>query len=189
MNEKIKIGLLGVIAVTLVINTFFTDKAPTRYASTDNGTTQSNIAASPIINNPAASPSPIASPMNNQPPAQANTPVPGEKSKSRAKTGIKFAQLNHNFGKIKQDSENTKIFKFTNSGKEPLIIENAVGSCGCTVPTYPREPIKPGESADIEVVYKPGKQQGSQNKTVTITANTDPITTVLNITADVEVVE
>ena len=80
-----------------------------------------------------------------------------------------------------------KIFKFTNTGSEPLIIEDAKGSCGCTVPVYPKEPIKPGETGEIEVEYSPGKQQGAQSKTVTITANTDPITTTLNISANVEV--
>ncbi|HRN42636.1 MAG TPA: DUF1573 domain-containing protein, partial [Vicingus sp.] len=73
----------------------------------------------------------------------------------------------------------------TNTGSEPLIIENASGSCGCTVPTFPKEPIAPGKTGEIEVVYSPGTQQGAQTKTVTITANTEPITTTLNITANV----
>ncbi len=184
--EKIKIGLLGVIAVTLVINTFFKDDAPTRYATADNAVQTSNIAATPVSNNanalnPLATPNPVK-------PAQ-NTPLPGEASRNRAKTGMKFAELKHDFGSINQDSENTKVFKFTNTGNEPLIIENAVGSCGCTVPKYPKEPIKPGDTGEIEVVYKPGKQQGSQNKTVTITANTDPVSTVLNISAEVQTAE
>ncbi|MCB0401790.1 MAG: DUF1573 domain-containing protein [Flavobacteriales bacterium] len=93
----------------------------------------------------------------------------------------------HDFGTIDQDTKNTKVFKFTNTGKEPLIIEDAKGSCGCTVPTYPKEPIKPGETGEIEVAYSPGKQSGAQTKTVTITANTEPITTTLNISANVQV--
>jgi hypothetical protein len=67
-----------------------------------------------------------------------------------------------------------------------LVISNAVGSCGCTVPEYPKHPIAPGETGEINVVYKPGKQEGQQNKTVTVTANTEPAQTVLRILADVQ---
>ena len=84
-------------------------------------------------------------------------------------------------------SENKYVFKFVNTGKEPLMISDAKGSCGCTVPEYPKEPIAPGATGEIKVVYKPGAQQGSQTKTVTVTANTDPPQTLLNISADVQV--
>jgi hypothetical protein len=185
MKENIKIGLLGVIALTLVINTFFMDEGPSRReARENNATPQSNIAANPAPNNLV---NPIANPLGdpNQP-----APAPAPKlSETRAKTSMQFAETSHNFGTIKQDTKNTKIFKFTNTGNEPLIIEDAQGSCGCTVPKFPKEPIKPGETGDIEVVYSPGKQQGAQSKTVTITANTNPITTSINISAEVEVVE
>ena len=183
MKENIKIGLLGVIALTLVIDTFFLDDQPTRKNLEENAIPQSNIAINPAQNNminPLTNNSPT--PINQTPP-----PVPPVQSETRAKTNVQFTDLSHNFGTIQQDSKNTKIFKFKNTGTEPLIIENAVGSCGCTVPTYPKEPIKPGGVGEIEVVYSPGKQQGAQTKTVTITANTNPITTVLNISAEVEV--
>jgi len=61
-----------------------------------------------------------------------------------------------------------------------------VGSCGCTVPDYPKHPIAPGESGELKIEYKPGKQEGKQNKTVTVTANTEPSQTVLRISADVQ---
>ena len=81
--------------------------------------------------------------------------------------------------KVKHD------YKFTNTGSEPLIISNAKGSCGCTVPSWPREPIAPGESAVIAVQFdskNKGKVGGSpQSKRVTITANTDPVNTYLTI--------
>ncbi len=181
MKENIKIGLLGIIALTVVVNTFFMDNStPARNNSAAINAPQQSIATNPIAT-----------------PLQANTPTtvtpppapPKQLSVDRAKTNMAFAEINHNFGTIKQDSKNTKIFKFTNTGAEPLIIEDAKGSCGCTVPVYPREPIKPGETGEIEVVYSPGKQQGNQNKTITITANTNPITTTLNISANVEVVQ
>lgn len=188
MKENIKLGLLGVIALTLIINTFFTDNGPQRMSPTENSVApQSNIVANPAPNN-------IINPLSNNPITQPNAnatpppPAPAPKlSETRTKTNVKFADVAHNFGSIQQDSKNTKIFKFTNTGTEPLIIEDAKGSCGCTVPKFPKEPIKPGETGEIEVVYSPGKQQGAQTKTVTITANTNPITTTLNISANVEV--
>ncbi len=102
-----------------------------------------------------------------------------------ALTTISFAENAHDFGTIEQDSEHKKIFSFTNTGSEPLIIEKAKGSCGCTVPKYPKEPIAPGGTGEIEVVYKPGKQKNKQTKNVTITANTSPANTVLTISANV----
>lgn len=186
MKENIKLGLLGVIALTLIVNTFFMDDSPQRMSAQDNELPQSNIIANPAPNN-------IINPLSNNPITQPNAnltppPAPAPKlSETRAKTNVKFADVSHNFGSIQQDSKNTKIFKFTNTGSEPLIIEDAKGSCGCTVPKFPNEPIKPGETGEIEVVYSPGKQQGAQTKTVTITANTNPITTTLNISANVEV--
>jgi hypothetical protein len=94
--------------------------------------------------------------------------------------------MEHDFGKIDQQTENEHIFKFTNTGTEPLIISAAKGSCGCTVPQYPKEPIPPGEEGEIKVVYKPGKQKNKQTKRVTVTANTEPEQTVLKITAEVQ---
>lgn len=183
MKENIKIGLLGIIALTLVVDTFFLDDKPTRKSLEENAIPQSNIAINPVQSS-------MINPLINNTPAAINqTPPPAApvQSETRIKTNVQFTDLTHDFGTIQQDSKNTKLFKFKNTGTEPLIIENAVGSCGCTVPTFPKEPIKPGGVGEIEVVYSPGKQQGAQNKTVTITANTNPITTVLNISANVEV--
>lgn len=102
-------------------------------------------------------------------------------------TSIHFPVMEHDFGKVMQNSENKYTFTFTNTGKLPLMISNAVGSCGCTVPDYPKEPIAPGADGVIHVVYKPGQQQGNQQKTVTVTANTQPPQTLLHIMADVQV--
>jgi len=180
MKENIKLGLLGVIALTLIVNTFFIDDTPQRRSAPGNYVApQSNIATTPTATPLQTNVSTAITPP--KPPAQLSV--------GRAKTDVAFAEMNHNFGTIQQDSKNTKTFKFTNTGSEPLIIEDAKGSCGCTVPSYPREPIKPGETGEIEIVYSPGKQQGSQNKTITITANTNPISTTLNISANVEVVK
>src|SRR5262249_48374978 len=100
-------------------------------------------------------------------------------------TEMRFEEEEYDFGQILQGSENPHVFKFKNTGKVPLIISMAQGSCGCTVPFYSREPIMPGKESEIHVVYKPGKQEGKQAKTVTITANTVPMQTILRIKAEV----
>lgn len=77
----------------------------------------------------------------------------------------------HDFGTIEYAGNGTYDFKFKNSGSEPLIISDAKGSCGCTVPTYPKNvPIKPGETQVIKVTYDT-KRPGSFTKTVSINSN------------------
>lgn len=74
------------------------------------------------------------------------------------------------YGTIEQHSESLRVATFTNTGTEPLVITNAHGSCGCTVPKWPKEPIMPGQSSNIEIRYDT-KRLGKINKTVTITTN------------------
>ena len=84
---------------------------------------------------------------------------------------ITFDKEIHDFGTIEYAGNGTYEFKFRNSGKEPLILSNAKGSCGCTVPTYPKDvPIKAGESNVIKVTYDT-KRAGAFTKTVTISSN------------------
>ena len=89
-----------------------------------------------------------------------------------AQAEIEFEKEIHDFGEMKQHGDASTEFKFTNNGSEPLIIANAKGSCGCTVPVWPREPIAPGESSVISVKYD-SKRVGPINKSVTITSNAD----------------
>ncbi len=74
------------------------------------------------------------------------------------------------YGTVPYDADGTREFKFKNTGKEPLIIYSATGSCGCTVPTAPKDPIKPGEAGVIKVHYDT-KRVGSFEKTVTVSSN------------------
>jgi len=74
------------------------------------------------------------------------------------------------YGEIAQHSDPLRVFHFSNTGTEPLIIKHAKGSCGCTVPSYPKEPILPGEAAVIEVRYDT-KRLGPFTKSVTLTTN------------------
>ena len=83
---------------------------------------------------------------------------------------IVFEVTELDYGVIEQGSDPFRYFKFTNTGDEPLIISNAKGSCGCTVPKPPQEPILPGESSEIEVRYDT-KRLGKFTKTVTLTTN------------------
>ncbi len=83
---------------------------------------------------------------------------------------IEFEKDVHDYGTIKQYGNGTYEFKFTNTGNEPLMISNAKGSCGCTVPEWPREPIAPGASATIKVKYDT-KRVGPFGKSVTLQSN------------------
>ena len=74
------------------------------------------------------------------------------------------------YGTIDQGGEPLRVAKFTNTGTEPLIISGAKGSCGCTVPNWPKDPIMPGETSQIEVRYDT-KRVGAINKTITVTSN------------------
>ena len=172
--QNIQTGLLVVIALTVIYGTFLKDNSSTptqreRVTRQRNVNRQSNVAATPSANNPAAT-----KPTAPSPPALV-TPT----------TSISFAEMTYDFGDIDQNSENHMTFAFTNTGDKPLILETVTGSCGCTVPEFPKEPIMPGESNEIKVVYKPGKQKGLQNKLVTVIANTEPKDARLSITANV----
>ena len=83
---------------------------------------------------------------------------------------ISFEKEIHDFGTFEQHGDGNYEFKFTNTGDAPLIISNAKGSCGCTVPVWPKEPIAPGASNVIKVKYDT-KRIGAFNKSVTITSN------------------
>ncbi|MBU2915178.1 DUF1573 domain-containing protein [Reichenbachiella agariperforans] len=96
-----------------------------------------------------------------------------------------FAEENHDFGNINEGDVVEHVFEFENTGDAPLIISDAKGSCGCTVPEWPKEPIGIGEKGVIKVKFNSRKKPGIQNKTVTITANTFPTQTRIKIKADV----
>lgn len=81
-----------------------------------------------------------------------------------------FEQTVHDFGNVKQHAPTTYEFKFTNTGNAPLIISNAEGTCGCTIPTWPQHPIAPGATGVIIVKYD-SKRVGPFKKSVKITSN------------------
>jgi len=96
-----------------------------------------------------------------------------------------FEKESHNFGKITQGEMLKYSFKFTNTGKSDLVINNASGSCGCTVPNWPKQPIPAGGTGNIDIEYNSAGKTGMQNVSVTIVANTIPNTKVLTVTGEV----
>ncbi|MCH2045603.1 MAG: DUF1573 domain-containing protein [Saprospiraceae bacterium] len=101
-------------------------------------------------------------------------------------TSMKFAEMQYNFGDLKEGDKVSHIFKFTNTGKHPLKITGARGSCGCTVPEWPKEEIPVGGTGEIKVTFNSKGKKGIQRKQIKITANTDPLETMLMITAKVK---
>ncbi|RUA27644.1 MAG: hypothetical protein DSY77_17120 [Bacteroidetes bacterium] len=100
---------------------------------------------------------------------------------------MEFSEKTHDFGTITEGDVVTKVFTFKNTGEAPLIISNATSSCGCTVPSYPKDkPIAPGEEGEIEVKYNSRGKKNQDNKVVRITANTWPATNNITIKAFVE---
>lgn len=87
--------------------------------------------------------------------------------------GMVFESETIDYGTVAHNADGKREFVFTNNGTKPLIITNATGSCGCTVPTYPKEPIAPGAKAVIGVKYDTSRAGQPFTKTVTITSNAE----------------
>jgi hypothetical protein len=98
---------------------------------------------------------------------------------------IEFEKIVHDYGEVPYNGNGECEFRFTNTGNEPLLVQKPKSSCGCTIPSWPKEPILPGESEVIKVTYRTNRV-GNINKTVTVTSNaiSNP-TVVLRITGRV----
>ena len=89
---------------------------------------------------------------------------------------ITFEESSKDFGDIKQGDKVAHTFKLENTGNAPLIISNVAATCGCTVPSWPKEPIAPGKTAQIKVSFNSAGKMGKQNSVVRIYSNaTEPI--------------
>lgn len=108
------------------------------------------------------------------------------KVENKNQADFKFDVTEYSYGTIKQGESVTYNFKFTNTGKEPLVITSAHGSCGCTVPDWPKEPIKKGEKGEIKVTFNSAGKMGPQDKTVTINSNAKTNPAILHIKGNVE---
>jgi len=110
-----------------------------------------------------------------------NNPNSASGSNSGDLPVFKFEEIEHDFGKIIQGESVSYDFKFTNTGKTDLIIVDVSSSCGCTVPSFPKTPIRPGEEGAIKVSFNSAGKFGFQAKSVLVVANTQPNTTLLRI--------
>jgi len=97
-----------------------------------------------------------------------------------------FTTTEHDFGSIEANSTVNYSFKFKNTGQADLIISRAFGSCGCTIPEYPKGPIKVGETGKIDVSFNSANKHGNQQKSVTIYTNTKEGAESLSITASIK---
>lgn len=98
---------------------------------------------------------------------------------------ITFDQTVYDFGVIKEGTVINFAFKFKNTGTTDLIIGDARGNCGCTVPKYPTHPISPGDEAQIDVTFNSDGKHGKQHKSVTLVTNATPSTQVLAVNGEV----
>lgn len=142
-------------------------------SATESTPEQTENAAGGVVSNETSPAQPVAQT------AEAEVP-------SGPTTQMTFKTDEYDFGKVKSGASVTHEYEFTNTGQENLIIANAKGSCGCTVPQWPKEPIAPGKTGVIKVVFDSKGKSGPQSKRVTITANTNPPQTFLTIKGEVE---
>jgi len=98
---------------------------------------------------------------------------------------FQFEEETHDFGTITEGEKIQYAFKFKNVGNGDLVIRSANGSCGCTVPEWPHDPVPPGGSGVVNITFNSAGKNGMQHKTVTIISNTVPNNKVLNITGEV----
>lgn len=120
--------------------------------------------------------------------AQEMTGTINKNEVNQAVAAFNWESSTHDFGKIKQGIPVTHEFKFTNTGKAPLIIVNAQPSCGCTTPDWTKTPVEPGGSGFIKATFNAGVA-GPFNKTVTVTANVEGGFVLLTIKGEVIVAQ
>lgn len=172
-------ALLGFFALTFIQCGSGVDVESTKDAL--NANNQNNAAVS---NNGQSNVTPNSNPQVNPVNADNNQPATAQVDPAMA-TEMTFGEMEYDFGTMKEGEKVSHVFKFKNSGDKPLTITNAKGSCGCTVPDYPKTAIAPGDEAEIKVEFNSKGKKGAQTKFVTIDANTIPAQTRLTIKADV----
>ncbi len=185
MKEQVKTGLLAGIAVLTLANTVML--ASVGNSSSSEGNDEASKSSSSNVTATKRDRDQNRDQQQNPRQQQNKRNQQQNQEPQNPPTTIEFEKYEHDFGKVKAGEKNTKNFKFTNTGDKPYVIQNAKGSCGCTVPSYPKEPIAPGETGEIQVSYKPGQRvSGKQTNNVTLTGNTEPRQTKLKISANVQ---
>jgi hypothetical protein len=115
-----------------------------------------------------------------------NNPASASDQSNGKLPAMTFGDTNHDFGSIQQGEKVSYTFKFKNTGNADLVISSAVGSCGCTIPHYPKGTVAAGDTGTIDVTFDSGGKQGKVIKTVTIVTNCQPNTKMITITADIQ---
>lgn len=100
---------------------------------------------------------------------------------SIAQGKFSFSEESHDFGTVIEGVQATHVFKFTNTGNEPIVISGVRASCGCTTPEWPKEPIAPGQTSQIKAIYNSKGRIGNFNKSIRVTSNTEEATRTLYI--------
>jgi len=109
-----------------------------------------------------------------------------QKAMDMPKTVMQFDTTKHNFGTIEEGEIVKHAYHFKNTGENPLLIYNAVASCGCTVPSYPKEPIPPGAEGDIVVEFNSNNRKGHQEKNVLVYSNAQQESMSIGFVVEVE---
>ncbi|MBV6439123.1 MAG: DUF1573 domain-containing protein [Haliscomenobacteraceae bacterium CHB4] len=176
-SKKVQIGLLSLLALLLLANLF--GGGFKNWFKSENARIRESAAASSALTTSGGL-SAANGTSGNIPGTNLNSTVSNQPT-----TTIEYENPKYNFGVVDEGEVVTHVYKFKNTGKEPLIISNAKGSCGCTVPTWPKEPIPPGGSGELKVEFNSKGKPGPQSKRVTVTANTTPTETFLEIAGEV----
>lgn len=109
----------------------------------------------------------------------------GNGSESGGLPIINFDEIEYNFGTVIQGEKISHTFIFTNTGTSNLVVANVKASCGCTVPKWTQEPIKPGKTGTVELVFDSANREGKQTKSAKVYSNTEPNITELTIRCEI----
>ncbi len=178
-SKQIQIGLLALVAILLGLN--LSGALDGLMGKSSDDSSVRDAARANVTSGTATAPAPTSAP------GAATTPA--VEVPTGPTTTIEFSESEFDFGTIDEGEKVSHTYKFTNTGTEPLIIKDAKGSCGCTVPSWPKDPVLPGATGEMLVEFNSKGKAGSQNKRVTITANTNPGQTFINIKGEVNKAE
>ena len=133
----------------------------------------------------------VVSACGNRGQSNENIYVPGDYGidTTLQKTTLKFAEVQYDFGQIKEGEKVVHVYEVLNTGKADLVLLSVSPSCGCTTPKYDKKPIRPGKKGHIEVSFDSKGRPGKQHKTITVVTNTDPPNTLLYLNGEVLPVE
>jgi hypothetical protein len=174
-NKQIQVGLLAVLALLLIANLF--GGGFKNWFKSEGDKLRESAAASMVANDGS-----VENTAGNIPGTNVNSTL----APSGPVTMIQYENDKFDFGTVDEGEVVKHVFKFKNAGNEPLLITNAKGSCGCTVPTWPQEPIAPGAFGEIKVEFNSKGKPGRQSKKVTVTANTTPTETFIEVMGEVK---